>query len=62
MICGDSKKSSTKKRGWFYKNTASFYCFNCSTALSGIKFLKLLSGSDYDEIHREYVNLFLKSE
>ena len=61
MICGDSKKSSTKKRGWFYKNTASFYCFNCSTALSGIKFLKLLSGSDYDEIHREYVNLFLKS-
>ena len=61
MICGDSKKSSTKKRGWFYKNTASFYCFNCSTALSGIRFLKLLSGSDYDEIHREYVNLFLKS-
>ena len=60
-VCGDSKKSSTKKRGWFYKNTASFYCFNCSTALSGIKFLKLLSGSDYDAIHREYVNLFLKS-
>lgn len=61
MICGDSKKSSTKKRGWWYKNTASFYCFNCGTALSGIKFLKELSGIDYDEIHKEYVKLFLKS-
>lgn len=29
--------------------------------MSGIKFLKLLSGSDYESIHREYVDLFLKS-
>ena len=60
-ICGDSRKSSTKKRGWWYTSTASFFCWNCNTAMSGIKFLKLLSGSDYDAIHREYVNLFLKS-
>lgn len=61
MICGDSKKSSTKKRGWWYMRSASFFCWNCGTAMSGIKFLKLLSGSDYESIHKEYVNLFLKS-
>lgn len=60
-ICGDSKKSSTKRRGWYYLKNASYFCFNCGTSLPGIKLLKLLSGSDYDAIHREYVNLFLKS-
>ena len=44
-ICGDSKKSSTKKRAWWYNSTASFYCFNCSTGLSGIKFIEAISGS-----------------
>ena len=62
FICGDSKKSATKKRGWIYLNKdCSYYCFNCGTSLTGIKLLKALSGSDYDAIHREYVNLFLKS-
>ena len=46
-LCGDSRKSSTKKRGFWYCNTASFFCFNCSTGMSGIKFLQLLSGSDF---------------
>jgi len=41
--------------------TASYYCFNCGTSLSGIKFLKLISGSNYDDIHREYVKIFLRS-
>ena len=62
FICGDSKKSATKKRGWIYLNKdCSYYCFNCGASLSGIKLLKILSGSDYEAIHREYVNLFLKS-
>ena len=60
-ICGDSKKSSTKKRGWWYMKSASFYCWNCSTSMSGIKFLELMSGTDYESIRREYVDLFLKS-
>lgn len=60
-ICGDSRKSSTKKRGWYYLKSGSYFCFNCSTGLSGIKLLKILSGSDYESIHREYINLFLKS-
>lgn len=61
MFCGDSKKSATKKRGWWYCKSGSFFCFNCGTSMSGIKFLKALSGADYDDIHKEYVNLFLKS-
>jgi len=38
IICGDSKKSKFKKRGWFkwYKNrnTYLYYCFNCSASHS----------------------------
>jgi DNA primase len=60
-LCGDSKKSSTKKRGWLYTQSCSYYCFNCGTSLSGIKLLQYLSGNDYESIKREYVKLFLKS-
>ena len=60
-ICGDSKKSSTKKRGWYYMKNASFYCFNCSTGMSGIKFLEFISGSSYADIRKEYMKLYLKS-
>lgn len=59
--CGDSQKSSTKKRGWLYLANSSYYCFNCGTSLPGIKLLQLLSGSDYESIKHEYVKLFLKS-
>ena len=63
FLCGDSKKSATKKRGWIYfkPDSCSYYCFNCGASLSGIKLLKILAGSDYDSIHQEYVQLFLKS-
>ncbi len=40
---------------------ASYYCFNCSTGMSGINFLKAISGSSYEEIRKEYTKLFLKS-
>lgn len=60
-ICGDSAKSSLKKRGWWYNDTASYYCFNCSTGMSGIKFIEFISGQDYADIKREYAKLFLKS-
>jgi len=60
-ICGDSKKSSTKKRGWYYMKNASFYCFNCSTGMSGIKFLEFISGNSYADIRKEYMKLYLKT-
>lgn len=60
-ICGDSKKSSTKRRGWYYMKNASFYCFNCSTGMSGIKFLEFISGNNYNDIRKEYMKLYLKT-
>ena len=60
-LCGDSRKSSTKKRGWWYMKSSSFFCFNCSTGMSGIKFLQAISGSSYEDIRKEYTKLFLKS-
>ncbi len=60
-ICGDSKKSATKRRGWYYMKNASFYCFNCSTGMSGIKFLEFISGSSYADIRKEYMKLYLKT-
>lgn len=60
-FCGDSQKSSTKKRGWYYLSNGSYYCFNCGLSLSGIKFLEQMSGQEYADIKREYVRLFLKS-
>lgn len=61
-LCGDSKKSATKRRGWYYLSTNSYFCFNCGTGMSGIKFLEALSGNSYDEIKHEYLRLFAKSK
>lgn len=58
-LCGDG--THHKKRGWYYTSNASYYCFNCSTGMSGIKFLQFLSGQDYDDIKREYARLFIRS-
>lgn len=61
-FCGDSRKSATKKRGWWYSSTnCSFYCFNCGTAYTGLKFLEALAGPAFDGLKREYLKLFLKS-
>lgn len=62
-FCGDSKKSATKKRGWWYAaSDCSFYCFNCGTAFTGLKFLEALAGpSAFEDLKRQYLRLFLKS-
>ena len=61
-FCGDSKKSSTKKRGWCYINSdCSYFCFNCNISMSGIKLLEALSGADFPSLKQEYVRLFLKT-
>lgn len=61
-LCGDSKKSARKRRGWYYLQTHSYFCFNCSTGMSGIKFLEAISGEDYEDIKREYLKLFARSK
>lgn len=54
-ICGDSKKNKLKKRGYFYRKTGSYYCFNCGTSMSGYAFLKAICPKDiFDSIIQEY--------
>lgn len=60
-FCGDSKKSATKKRGWLYEDM-SYYCFNCGTSFTGLKFLEALAGpTAFEDLKRQYLRLFLKS-
>jgi len=53
-LCGDSRKSLSKKRGFYYLKNSSFFCFNCGVSMTGVKLLQTLSGKDYDDIKREY--------
>ena len=54
-ICGDSKKNKLKKRGYFYRRTGTFHCFNCDTSLTGYDFLKAICPNDvFDRIIQEY--------
>lgn len=56
-ICGDSKKNTMKKRGYYYLKTSSYHCFNCEANYTGMKLLEVLSGEDYNTLHKEYVNM-----
>lgn len=60
-LCGDSHKSLSKKRGFYYLKSASFYCFNCSVGMTGLKLLQTLSGCNYDDIKKEYTLKFIKN-
>ena len=60
-ICGDSKKNPLKKRGYYYCNSSSYFCFNCNASMTGIQLLKTISGSDYDDIIQEYKKLKIKN-
>ena len=54
-LCGDSKKNRLKKRGYFYRRTGTFYCFNCQTSLTGYGLLKAICTPDvFDRIVQEY--------
>ena len=54
-ICGDSRKNKLKKRGYFYRKTGTYTCFNCDTHLTGYAFLKFICSPDvFDRIIQEY--------
>jgi len=50
-LCGDSKKSKTKSRGWILEkdNKLSYYCHNCFASHSFGKFIKEVDHFMYDE-------------
>ena len=60
-LCGDSKKNSRKKRGYFYLATASYHCFNCGASLSGMKLLEAIAGANYEDILSEYRRMKIKT-
>ena len=62
MFCGDSKKSSTKKRAHYSLSKCIFHCFNCDASMTGMKLLEHLSGSNFEEIKSEYIRLKIKNE
>lgn len=53
VLCGDSKKSKSKKRGWvlFDKEKITYHCFNCNVSLSFKKFLK----ENYSNLYNQYL-------
>ena len=56
-FCGDSKKSSLKKRGYYTPSKGLYHCFNCDVSMSAMKLLEALSGNDYESIRKEYLKL-----
>lgn len=60
-ICGDSKKNSRKKRGYFYLESCSFHCFNCGVSMSGMKLLEAIAGQDFEDIRQEYYRIKMKN-
>lgn len=52
-ICGDSKKSASKARGWFYQGEEgySFKCYNCNAPISFYGLFKKLD----EELFKEYL-------
>ena len=55
-ICGDSHKDKRKKRGYLgLKNgKLMYYCQNCNNSVSAFHLLKILSGTDFDDLKVEY--------
>lgn len=52
-LCGDSKKSKSKKRGWvlFKEDNVNYFCHNCNASLSFVKLLK----ENYPHLYNQYV-------
>lgn len=66
-ICGDSKKSKTKKRGWIKWNqkydTWMYKCYNCGISMSFRNYIKEYHNETYkDFIKAKYKNEYTKKE
>lgn len=60
VVCGDSKKSETKKRGWILvKGTkATYHCHNCGYSVPILVFLK----THFPAVHKEYIKILFKDK
>jgi len=55
-LCHEGK-SKRKKRGYYSISNCVYHCFNCDASMTGFKFLKLISGTDFEDIKNEYRSL-----
>ena len=67
QVCGDSKKSKKKKRGWIIWNkknsTWIYYCHNCGISISFMNFLKQYHYDSFKEyIKYEFKNKYNKTK
>jgi len=56
-LCGDSRKSKTKKRGniYIHDNTWMFHCYNCNESMQFKTFMKRIDYPLYQEFMRNHV-------
>ncbi len=54
-ICGDSRKSERKARLWIYKDTASYFCFNCSSSGSLFKLIAEIRHCKISDVNRDWL-------
>lgn len=54
-VCGDSKKSRSKARGWIFDRSGKsrFYCHNCNASMSFIGLIKHVDTQLYQELKLE---------
>lgn len=55
FVCGDSRKSKTKARGYLLRKDSKYgyFCHNCNVSMSFTTFLKTLDNNLYNEFIRE---------
>jgi hypothetical protein len=60
VVCGDSKKSETKKRGWILVqgNKITYFCHNCGYNKPILTFLKQY----YPDVAKSYIKLAFKNK
>jgi transcription elongation factor Elf1 len=59
VVCGDSKKSETKKRGWILVDGSkiTYHCFNCGYSKPIYIFLK----EHYPQVAKDYIKIRFKN-
>jgi DNA primase len=52
-ICKEGKSFGKKKRLWYYPESNTFHCFNCSKTWSALNWIKSATGMTYEEVQIE---------
>lgn len=60
VVCGDSKKSATKARGWILVDGTkiTYHCHNCGYSKPISTFLK----EKFPDVHKEYIRILFKKK